>query len=178
MLTKYREKSCYLSFFLLSRVLRRMTSNQKQQEKILIKRSRSRKVSKSHVIRNLLSVIFGESWRIREVLWDGNGQVLPIYSARSRQWIWKLKIVKIDTDSWQNSRNDYYIRGAAMPNKENRSTFWQASMSSLRTHAKEQNIMLLLLIRTLNEEFRGMLKILFFASNILSYYPCGFNEEM
>ena len=81
----------------------------------MIKRSRSRKVSESHVIRNLLSVIFGESWRIREVLWDGNGQVPPIYSVRSRQWIWKLKIVKIDTDSWQNSRNDYYIQGAAMP---------------------------------------------------------------
>ena len=124
-LSKDREKSCYLFFFLLSRVLRRMTLNQKQQEKLRLKRSRSRQVSKSHAIRNLLLVTFMESWQVRGVLQHVNGQGLPYCSARSRQQIWKLRTVKIEIDSWQNSRNDYYIQGLAMPNKENMSTFWQ-----------------------------------------------------
>lgn len=46
-----------------------------------------------------------------------------IYLARSRQWIWKLKIVKIDVDFWQNSRNDYYMWDLAMLSKENVSAF-------------------------------------------------------
>lgn len=70
-----------------------------------------------------------------------------IYSARRRQWIWKLKIVKINVDSWQNSRNEYFIgvwqclaRRMCLP-------LMEASMSSLRTHTKRENIMFLLLIR-------------------------------
>lgn len=57
------------------------------------------------------------------MLWGGNGQVLLLYSARSRQWMWKLKIVKIGIDFRQNSRNDYYIWGLAMLSK-NMSDFW------------------------------------------------------
>lgn len=63
-----------------------------------------------------------------------------LHSARSRQWIWKLKIVKVDVDSWQKSRNYYYVWGLAMPSKENVSAF-------RGTHTKRENVVLLLLIR-------------------------------
>lgn len=40
----------------------------------------------------------------------------------------------------------------------------ETSMSSLRTHIKGQNIILLLLVRTLNEEAKGMLKCFLLSS--------------
>lgn len=83
-----------------------------------------------------------------------------IYSARRRQWIWKLKIVKINVDSWQNSRNDYYIWSLAMLSKENVSAF-DGSLHefSMNTFQKREYH-----VSFVNKD-REMLEILLFAFN-------------